>query len=207
MAELSRTEKFRLITGGVGPRPIALVTTTNIDGGCNAAPFSAFNYVSDEPPILAIGFDTHGEEGHRPGQRKDTLANIDRTGAFVVNMVDEALLDAAVACATDYPADVSETGALGLALAPSADIDCPRLAAAPIAWECIRHALIPLSDTRTLLLGRIVAARIREDLLEPDGPRIAVDRWFPVGRLGGARYTRTRDRIVRPIKPYRPQGA
>jgi flavin reductase (DIM6/NTAB) family NADH-FMN oxidoreductase RutF len=156
MSDLSRAEAFRLITGGVGPRPVALVTTRNADGGCNAAPFSAFNYVSDDPPILAIGFDTHGEEGHRPGERKDTLVNIERTGAFVVNMVDETLLDAAVACASDFPAGVSETTALGLALAPSSDVDCPRLAQAQIAWECVRHSTMALSATRTLLLGRIV---------------------------------------------------
>lgn len=204
MADLSRAEAFRLITGGVGPRPVALVTTLNPNGTCNAAPFSAFNYVSDDPPILAIGFDTHGDEGHRPGERKDTLANIERTGEFVVNMVDESLLDAAVACATDYPAGVSETAALGLALAPSADVAIPRLAAAPIAWECARHSTIPLSATRTLLLGRIVSARVREDLLMPGAARIDAEKWFPVGRLGGARYVRTRDRLVRPIAPYRP---
>lgn len=207
MADLSRTAKFRLITGGVGPRPIALVTTLNSDGSCNVAPFSAFNYVSDEPPILAIGFDTHGEEGHRPGERKDTLANIGRTGEFVANMVDETLLDAAVACATDYPAGVSEAEVLGLVLAPSTDVACPRLADAPIAWECVRHATIPLSDTRTLILGRIVAAQIGEDLIDGDGTRIDAERWFPVGRLGGARYARTRDRVVRPIKPFRRSGA
>jgi 2-nitrobenzoate nitroreductase len=204
MADLSRAEAFRLITGGVGPRPVALVTTRNADGGCNAAPFSAFNYVSDDPPILAIGFDTHGDEGHRPGERKDTLVNIERTGDFVVNMVDEALLDAAVACASDYPAGVSETTALGLALAPSSDVDCPRLAQAPIAWECVRHSKTALSTTRTLLLGRVVSARVREDILLRGTARIDADKWFPIGRLGGARYARTHDRIVRSIAPYKP---
>jgi flavin reductase (DIM6/NTAB) family NADH-FMN oxidoreductase RutF len=207
MAALSRAEKFRLITGGVAPRPIALVTTLNADGSCNAAPFSAFNYVSDEPPILAIGFDAYGEESHRPGERKDSLANLERTGEFVANMVDEKLLDAAVGCATDFPSGASETAALGLATAPSSDVAAPRLAAAAIAWECVRHAVVPLSPTRTLLLGRIVSAQVRDDLIDGTAPRIDAEQWFPVGRLGGARYTRTSDRIIRPIKPYVPPSA
>jgi flavin reductase (DIM6/NTAB) family NADH-FMN oxidoreductase RutF len=204
MSDLSRAAAFRLITGGISPRPVALVTTRNLDGSCNAAPFSAFNYVSDDPPILAIGFDTHGDEGHRPGERKDTLVNIERTGEFVVNMVDETLLDAAVACASDYPAGISEVQALGLTLAPSTDVDCPRLMNTQIAWECVRHSTIPLSATRTLLLGQIISASLREDLLLPDETRIDPDKWFPIGRLGGPRYTRTANRLTRPIAPYKP---
>ena len=97
MAGLSRKERFRLISGSVQPRPIALVTTLNGDGSCNAAPFSAFNYMSDEPPIAALGIDRYGDESQgREGEIKDTLRNVLERGEFVINMVDIGMLPIAV---------------------------------------------------------------------------------------------------------------
>lgn len=203
MEGLGRTEKFRLITGSVMPRPIALVTTLNGNDSCNAAPFSAFNYVSDDPPLLAIGFDRYGDENHRPGDAKDTLANILARDTFVVNMVDEALLETAVACATDYPASVSETEALALELAPSLAVDVPRLAAAPIAWECRKHTILDVSATRTVMLGQIEAMYFRDDLLDSTALRVNAEKFHPMGRMGGARYAHTREFVTVPLRPFR----
>jgi len=203
MQGLSRAEKFRLVTGSVMPRPIALVTTLNADGSCNAAPFSAFNYMCDDPPLLAIGIDGYGAESGRIGETKDTLRNILERGAFVVNMVDADLLGDAVSCATDYPAGMSETDALGFELVASQSIDVPRLARAPMAWECRYHSKLDVSDIRTILIGEIVAMYFRPDLLDDQALRVRVEACAPVGRLGGPIYATTDNRRVLPIVPYR----
>lgn len=200
MAGLGRGEKFRLVTGSVMPRPIALVTTLNPDGSCNAAPFSAFNYMCEDPPIFAIGFDRYGAESpRRKGETKDTLENIRVRGEFVVNMVDAELLDGAVACAADYPAGTSEPLDLGLDLAPSTMVATPRIAAAPIAWESRTHSIIELGPARTMLLGEILAINFREGLLDTPGMRVNIDHYFPVGRLAGPNYTLGLQRVVKPI--------
>ena len=195
MDRLTSMQKYWLITGSVGPRPIALVTSLDERGRCNAAPYSAFNYVSEDPPLFVIGFDRHGEESHRPGELKDTLKNIVDRGEFVVNMVDESIAERMVLCATDYPADVSEVEAIGFDLAPSVIVRPPRIAEAPIAWECRLFRILDLSKNRSIVVGEIVAMNFREDLLDLDRLRVHVDRYTPLGRLGGPNYARTTDRF------------
>ena len=136
MAGLTNMQKYWLITGSIGPRPIALVTTRNTSGLYNAAPFSSFTYMGEDPPLMVIGVDHYGEESHRPGEIKDTLRNIQGRGEFVVNMVDESLLERMVRCGSDFPSNVSELDAVGLSLAPSLKIETQRIAETPIAWEC-----------------------------------------------------------------------
>jgi len=148
MAGLSEMQRYWLITGSVGPRPIALVTSLNEDGMCNAAPFSAFNYMGEDPPLFAIAVVAYGQESHRPGEAKDTLRNIRRNEEFVVNMVDEAIVDKAVLCGSDFPAHVSEPEAVGLSLAPCATIRVPRIEEAPISWECRLFRILDITTQR-----------------------------------------------------------
>lgn len=195
MDRLTNMQRYWLITGSVGPRPIALVTSLNEDGLCNAAPYSSFNYMGEDPPLFVIGFDNYGEESHRPGEPKDTLKNILSRGEFVVNMVDEGMADRMVLCATDYPADVSEAEAVGFELAPSVLVLPPRIADAPISWECRLFRTLDFSKNRTIVFGEIVAMNFRDDLLDEDRLRVHVDRFQPYGRLGGPNYARTTDRV------------
>jgi 2-nitrobenzoate nitroreductase len=195
LKDLSPSERYRLITGSVMPRPIALVTTIGPDGLVNAAPFSAFNYLSEDPPLCALGIERYGEESHRRGEIKDTLRNILAGGDFVVNMVDEALLRPMVASASDYPPGIGETEALGLDLAPSRVVGVPRLALAPIAWECRRYCTLDFSQRRSIVLGEILAMEFRPGLLDEERLRVEVDRYFPFGRLGGPLYASTLDRV------------
>ncbi len=195
MEHLSTMQKYWLITGSVGPRPIALVTSLGADGTCNAAPYSAFNYMGEDPPLCVIAFDRYGEESHRRLQQKDTLRNIVARGEFVVNMVDEPIAERMVRCATDFPAQVSEPQAVGLALAPCNTIAVPRLQEAPIAWECRLYRLLDLSAQRSIVFGEIIAMHFRDDLLDEEHLRVRVDRYAPYGRLGGPNYVRTTDRV------------
>jgi len=203
LGSLSRSEKFRLVTGSVMPRPIALVTTLNDDGSCNAAPFSAFNYMSDDPPILAIGIDRYAEESPtRQGEMKDTLRNVVARPEFVVNMVDMPLIHQVVGCATDFPAGMSEPAANGLELAASVLVTVPRVAQTPIAWECRRHSIIEIGPARSILLGEILSIHFRPGLLDEAALRVNIEQFLPVGRLGGPNYATTVDRFTAKIAPF-----
>ncbi|MCY0853914.1 flavin reductase family protein [Cupriavidus sp. D39] len=204
MCGLSARQKYWLITGSIGPRPIALVTSVGADGICNAAPYSAFNYMGESPPLFAIAVDHYGDESHRPGELKDTLKNILEKREFVVNMVDDSIVDRAVLCGTDYPAGISEAEAVGFSLAASDTVAVPRIAEAPIAWECRLFKTFEFSAQRSIVFGEIVSMYIREDLFDDEKLRVRVDRFEPVGRLGGPNYCRTSDRRRIPVPTYLP---
>lgn len=204
MSGLSARQKYWLITGSVGPRPIALVTSLGSDGVCNAAPYSAFNYMGEDPPLFAIAVDHYGDESHRPGEVKDTLRNILDRREFVVNMVDEPIVERAVMCGSDYPAHVCEAEAVGLSLAASEAVAVPRIREAPVAWECRLFKVFEFSTQRAIVFGEIVSMYIRDDLFDDEKLRIRVDRFYPVGRLGGPNYCRSSDRRRIAVPTYLP---
>ncbi len=185
-ADLDGRELYFLLTSCVVPRPIAWVTTCSTEGIVNAAPFSFFNGVSSDPPILSIAI------GRRRGEKKDTLVNIEGTGEFVVNVVDASMGEKMVATAGDYPPDVSEVTELDLAVAPCEQVAPPRLADSPISMECRLERVIELGNGPTsLILGEVIRFHIRDGLLV-DGQ---VDRagWQPLGRLAGRGYSNVTD--------------
>lgn len=200
MGGLVPSQRYKLITGSVMPRPIALVTTTNPDGSCNAAPYSAFNYMCEDPPLLAIGVERYGSESHREGEIKDTLRNILATGEFVVNFVDAPMLDRMVLCATDFPAGVSEVEEAGFTLAPSQAVNVPRIATAPVSWECRRFSILEFSRIRAIVFGEIVSMHFRDGVLDEATLRVNLDQYQPMGRLGGPNYCETtlRHRVLTP---------
>src|SRR5271154_1115852 len=102
---------YNLLIGLVAPRPIALVTSMDENGVMNAAPFSSYNYLCTDPPVVGLGV------MNRPGGEfvpKDTARNIRRTHEFVVNVVTEDIASQMNICATDFPADVDELEMAGL---------------------------------------------------------------------------------------------
>jgi flavin reductase (DIM6/NTAB) family NADH-FMN oxidoreductase RutF len=206
MAGLSNMQKYWLITGSIAPRPIALVTTRGANGIHNAAPFSSFTYMGEDPPLMVIGVDLYGEESHRPGEIKDTLKNIQDRGEFVVNMVDESLLEKMVLCGSDFPAHVSELDATGLSLAPSQHMETQRIAETPIAWECKLYKILDFATSRSIVFGEIVAMYFRDDLIDAEAMRVRVDRFAPCGRLGGPNYSRSTDRIRLPVPTFTSKG-
>ncbi|MEI9924758.1 MAG: flavin reductase family protein [Bradyrhizobium sp.] len=206
MAGLSNMQKYWLITGSIAPRPIALVTTRGANGLHNAAPFSSFTYMGEDPPLMVIGVDLYGEESHRPGEIKDTLKNIQERGEFVVNMVDESLLEKMVLCGSDFPSHVSELDAVGLSLAPSQAMETHRIAETPIAWECRLYKILDFATSRSIVFGEIVAMYFRDDLIDAEAMRVRVDRFAPCGRLGGPNYSRSTDRIRLPVPTFTSKG-
>ena len=194
---LGDRQRYKLLAGLVVPRPIALVSTLSASGVRNAAPFSFFNVVADEPPTLALGIGGAGTE-ERP--YKDTLQNILDTEEFVVNLVDEALLDAMNVCAIDFPPGSDEFAEAALEPAASRQVAAPRIAAAPVHLECRLSATVPLGDRgRLLVLGEVVHLHVRDGVVDPDTLDVDLAALALVGRLHGRGwYTRTADWIEKP---------
>ena len=199
-ASLLDTEAaYGLLIGCVVPRPIAWITTVNAAGKVNAAPFSSFNYVAHSPPMLAVNI------GSRGGELKDTARNIVDTREFVVNAATEALLDVMHRSSAEYPPEVSETEALGIALEPSRFVRPPRIAASPIQMECRLERAIPLGrGLNTLYVGEIVAFHLSPDIF--DGRRVDSAKMRPVARLGGPYYAALGEIFNRPRLQQPPGG-
>jgi flavin reductase (DIM6/NTAB) family NADH-FMN oxidoreductase RutF len=192
VAKASPREIYNLLIGLVAPRPIALVTSMNEHEQLNAAPFSAYNYLCTDPPILALGVT------NRPGQfiPKDTAQNIRRTGEFVVNVVTEDLLQQMNVCATDFPAEVNELEMAGLETTPSSVVKIPRIRRAHAALECVEHTTLEIGRSR-IILGRVVAMFVEDEFVDPKGPYIKAEELHAVGRMNGlGAYVKTRDSFL-----------
>jgi flavin reductase (DIM6/NTAB) family NADH-FMN oxidoreductase RutF len=178
--ELEKTphrQVYNLLIGLVAPRPIAWITSMDEAGVLNAAPFSAYNYLCTDPPIVGIGVT------NRPGHDappKDTARNIRRTGEFVINVVTEDLIQQMNITATDFPAGVNELDMANLTTAPSAIVKVPRIAQAHAALECVEHSTTEIGRSR-IILGRVVAMYVEDRFVEPEHngsvPRISYEEW------------------------------
>jgi len=185
-------EIYNLLIGLVAPRPIALVTSHNEHGQLNAAPFSAYNYLCTDPPVVGMGVT------NRPGTRtpKDTAHNIRANGEFVVNVVTEDLLQQMNICATDFPAEIDELAMAGLETTPSAVVKVPRIRSAHAALECVEHTTLEIGRSR-IILGRVVAMYVEDRFVDPAGPYIRAEELHAVGRMNGlGSYVRTRDSFL-----------
>ena len=162
-------------------------------GQLNAAPFSAYNYLCTDPPIIGVGVT------NRPGQQfvpKDTARNIRRTGEFVVNVVTEDIAEKMNICATDFPPEMSEVELAGFTTAPSQVVK-------PLGWP----RRTPRSNAASTRRWRSAApgsswgesspSMLRTGLWIPSGPYIKADELHAIGRMNGlGNYVRTRDAFM-----------
>lgn len=186
---------YQLVASLVTPRPIALVTTLGPENRINAAPFSFFNLLGSEPPILAVA------PGDREdGTPKDTARNIRLNHEFVVNLVDEALAERMNKCAASLPYGVSELEHAGLTAAASKVVKPPRIAEAPASLECVEWGTLQIGDNR-VVIGLIKFLHVRDELFDGATKRIRSDKLQIIGRMASPHwYCRTRDRfeMIRP---------
>lgn len=193
MEETPHRQVYNLLIGLVAPRPIAWITSMDEEGTLNAAPFSAYNYLCTDPPIVGIGVT------NRPGREavpKDTARNIRRTGEFVINVVTEDLIEKMNICATDFPAGVNELEMAGLTTAPSSIVKVPRIAEAHAALECKEFTSMEIGRSR-IILGRVVAMYVEDRFVDSAGPYIKADELHAIGRMNGlGMYVRTRDSLL-----------
>jgi flavin reductase (DIM6/NTAB) family NADH-FMN oxidoreductase RutF len=187
---LSPRDAYNWMANTITPRPIAWVSTISADGKTNLAPFSFFNGITGNPPTLMFS-----AVNNRAGVKKDTVRNIEATGEFVVNLVPHALTEKMNACAALLPYGESEFDAFAIAPAGSVRVKPPRVADAPVAFECTLHTILPVGEgagAASVVFGRIVAAHVSDGILDAGG---AVDPALldTVGRLGGENYVTTRE--------------
>lgn len=183
-------DRYKLLCGLVTPRPIALVTTMNHDGSLNAAPFSFFNVIGHDPPLVVLGFDCRAD-----GEPKDTVRNIRQTGEFVVNMINEDIVDQMNVCGGEFPYLYDELAAAGLTSVESTRIKTGRVKEAPASFECTVATDLNFGPRRTVIIGNIVQIHAEEGLV---GERFHVDqeKRRAVGRMAGSHYARTSDRFT-----------
>lgn len=186
---------YPLLVSLVTPRPIALVTSISADGRVNAAPFSFFNVLGAEPPIVAFA------PGDRDdGMPKDTALNVRATHEFVVNLVDEAIAEKMNLCAASLPYGENEMQHAGLTSAPSSLVKPPRIAEAPASLECVEWGTLQIGNNR-VVIGVVKRLHLREELFDAEKKRIQADKLFLIGRMAAPHwYCRTRDRfeMIRP---------
>lgn len=173
----------------VVPRPIAFVSTVNAEGRYNAAPFSAFARLTNDPPILVFS------SSRRGSKKKDTVMNIEAVGDFVVNMVDENLSEAMNQAAANYPPEIDEIKEVGLTALKSDMVKSPRIAEAPISMECRLLQIMEFGNRpnrNSIILGEILVVHIKDELIT-DG-KIDFLKAKIIGRLGDDDlYCRTTD--------------
>ena len=200
-ADCQPREIYKLMTGIIVPRPVALVSTVNREGAANLAPFSFFCGVGAVPPTVIFCPALRGDPSPEADPRKDTLRNVEETGEFVINVVSEAIAEAANISAAEVAPEVDEFALSGLTPVASEVVRPPRVAESPAQMECKLLQVIytgRAARSGVIVLGEVVRFHVREELF--DNFRIDPAALDALGRMAGNTWVRTRDRVelVRP---------
>lgn len=181
----SERENYKLLIGSIIPRPIALVTSDSGNGIYNAAPFSYFNIVSSNPPMVSLSI-------QRPASGlKDTARNIFQKKEFVVHIVDEDNVGAANETSASLEPEISEVELTGLTLVPSEVVTVPGIKEAKVRMECQLIETVSFGGDAAgsdLFIGEVVRFHIAETIYEKG--RIDPHRLAPVSRLAGTNYAK-----------------
>lgn len=193
-----RIANYKLLIGGVLPRPIAFITSIGEQGVLNAAPYSFFNVVSTDPPMIAVAV------MRKPGGvHKDTARNILESKEFVINVVDEQNVEKVNVTSCDYPSEISEVEQAGLTTSPSQVVHVPRIQQAKVHFECRLHQHLELGNgpNSDLIIGEIVHIHVDDTLY--DGGRIDTKKLAPIGRLAGTDYVTLGNIMSMPRPTYK----
>ncbi|TVP87532.1 MAG: flavin reductase family protein [Alkalicoccus sp.] len=183
--ELSKKENYRMLTSIVTPRPIAFISSLSAGGILNAAPFSYFNIVSADPPLISVAV------GRKNGKQKDTAVNILETKEFVVHVTDEDNVKEVNETSAGLPPEQSEVDKAGLTPVVSSAVAVPSIKESTVRLECRleHHQVFDGEESSTdLIIGRILSYSIEDNLIK-DGI-IQTEKMKPVSRLGGKKYAR-----------------
>ena len=190
--EISSETAYKLLVSIVAPRPIAFVTSMDLDGNLNGAPFSFFNTMGSSPPVIVLGFQPNVE-----GNQKDTPNNILSTEEFVVNIVDEPLAQQMNICASSQPPEVNEIELAKLDTISSLGVAPPRIKASPASMECKLMETVSLSGGGKIIIGEVIHFHLRDDAVSQINPlRIDINKLAPISRLNGPLYGRITDQLT-----------
>ena len=190
-ADLSPADFYQYLIGAVAPRPIAFASTVSAAGEVNLSPYSFFNVMSMDPPLLVFSPTSRG----RDNSEKDTLRNVREVPEVVINICDYALVEQLSLASAEYPAGVNEFTKAGLTEAASSRVRPPRVAECPAAFECVVEQIIALGagpGHGNLVLCRVVQAHFREHMLLDGKPGVDPHKFEAVSRLSGDWYSRLR---------------
>jgi flavin reductase (DIM6/NTAB) family NADH-FMN oxidoreductase RutF len=201
-ATLAIADRYKLLIGGIVPRPIALVSTVDLQGQSNLAPFSFFAGVGSNPMTLLFC-----PANRNDGSEKDTLVNCKPvaeggTGEFVVNVVSMGFVHRAVSAAEELPSGESEFELSGLTPVPSRVVKAPRVAESAVSYECRTLQVIRtnpgMPSGGNVVLGEVVHVWVRDGVANE---RLHLDpgQIDAAGRMGGLAYCTTRERIEMPM--------
>jgi flavin reductase (DIM6/NTAB) family NADH-FMN oxidoreductase RutF len=196
-SSLDERENYKFLTGSIIPRPIAFITSLSEGGILNGAPFSYFNIVSSNPPLISVSIQ------RRDGNRKDTSRNIIHNREFVVHITDETNVEKINITASNLPSNESEIQMAGLTPVESVKISVPGIQEAKIRMECVLEHYLELGGKDEtpeceLIIGRVVQYHIENDLYHKG--RINPEKLGAVSRLAGHDYAKIGEvfTIVRP---------
>jgi len=194
IADLTHAQAKNFLLSAVVPRAIAMVSTIGENSILNLAPFANFGKLNLKPAIVFLGV------ARIAGKRKDTINNILYSKEFVVNTVDESMVDQIVECGIKYPADVSEFEMSGLTPVESELVTPPRVKESPISMECKLKQILEFGeypDITEVALAEAVLIHVRDDLW--DNGIINLARLKPLGRLGVDYFGRFADAFQRQV--------
>lgn len=205
MRSLPMAARYKIVNSTITPRPIAWVTTVSKNGIGNAAPYSFFNCVGTEPPLIVLGLLKN------PATRaiKDTGTNIIDTGEFVVNLVCEADAEKMNLCSVDAPPDVNEIDYAELETVPSELVSPLRIATAPVSFECRKHVALDIGTLQTVVIGEILMAHIRDEFIsDPEKLYLDTPAMKLIGRTHGSGwYVRNSDQFQMERPKFDPDRA
>lgn len=184
---LPQLEFYRYMIGAVGPRPIAFASTISHEGHVNLSPFSFFNVVGSNPPMLMLSPNLN-----RNGQKKHTLLNLEETGEVVINIVSHAMVEQMSLSSAEYDRHVNEFQKAGFTGVASDQVRPPRVAEAPAAFECVVRQIIPTGNqpgAGTLVLAEVLVGHFHDDIFTDKGI-IDPHKIDLVGRMGADWYVR-----------------
>lgn len=203
-SSLTPREAYGYLSAAVAPRPICFASTVDKRGKVNLSPYSFFNVVSGDPPMMVFAPQLSG----RDGSAKDTLNNVLEVPEVVINVVNHALVEQMSLSSTAYPSGVNEFVKAGLTQTPSDVITPPRVGESPVAFECVVDRVIALGDgpmAGNMVLARAVRVHVRGEYLT-DG-KLDPTLLDLVGRMGGSDYVRASgDALFEIPKPIRTLG-
>ncbi|PSQ49165.1 flavin reductase [Halobacteriales archaeon SW_6_65_15] len=180
---------YRTLAGAVVPRPIAWVSTTDPEGVDNLAPYSFFNVVAVDPPVVMFA---PVDDSDSPEGLKDTPRNVRETGEFVVNVVTESVAEAMNETSATLSPGESEFDRADLTRAASRVVAPPRVAESPVAFECSLYEMLDVGDS-SMVLGGVEWVHMDDDVTT-DG-KLDVQKLDAVGRLSGSLYATTENRF------------
>lgn len=195
---------YRLLVSGIAPRPIGFISTLDSDGNKNLAPFSYFQVIDHDPPMFIVGLSS------RSGRMKDTYYNLKQTGECVINTVSENMIEAVNATSIDAPYGVSEWDISGLHEAPSTTVKPSRVAESIFNIEGKVIDIKEFTDDEQQD-GTVIAANalikatrfwVKEGTADAEYSHIDLDKFRPIGQLGGVSYGRIVSTFERPRRRW-----